>query len=147
MPEKLTKPVRRVYVDTETGQQHVFEHEEPLRKRVPKISRTKEPFFMGFPEAMPALLSMPLTQTDLRVVLALLGTMAFEEEFPASPTELASMLDTNKGHIARSLRHLKDLGVLIEKGRGMVMVNPHFFWRGSVAARVGLLSASSSSSS
>lgn len=139
MAEKLTRRVRRTYLDEDSGEQKTLVHEEPVKRRPPKDSRSKEPFAIAFPEGMRQLAMLPLTQTDWAVLMHLVGIMGFEEPFTASPTKIGAALGLDRFAPSRSLRHLRGLGIILDVDRKNIWLHPDFFWRGSLTKRVELL--------
>lgn len=129
----------RTAIDTETGAVLDLEWEEPVAARRPKDARQSEPFAITFPQGMRQLAKLDLTGTDWAVLLHLVGIMGFEDAFKASSTLTGVALGLDRRNVARSMSRLKARGVLIDRGRAMVLINPDYFWRGRIAQRLAML--------
>lgn len=138
--EKLTKTVTKVFVDLETGEQKRFQTEEPIKKRPPGKQRSADAFGMWFPAGLLELAQLGLTSQEWNILMLLAAWSDFEEHTGYSPTDIANKLGVLRQSVSRSVRRLKEVGVLLDGGGPRrVWINPEYFWRGSLRARIGVL--------
>jgi DNA-binding IclR family transcriptional regulator len=100
-------------------------------------AKIKEAWFMGFHEGFRALAREKRLQGQpLRVLLALMGRLDFENWMLVSQKEIAEDLGLSASRISEAMRVLTDLGI-IEKGPAQgtaksYRLTPGYGWRGSV---------------
>jgi predicted transcriptional regulator len=86
-------------------------------------------------EALDMLASSDLRGDDLRVLLALLGRLDFENLIQIEQTAIAKRLGMKQPHVSRSIKRLIATGCLLEGpkiGRSRTYrLNPAYGWRGS----------------
>lgn len=76
-----------------------------------------------------------LTAQDVRVAVALLGELDFENRLPVSQAELARQLGTSPEAMNRHFKRLRAAGVLVDAGRGpgghrLLRFNAAYVWKG-----------------
>ncbi|MCR1342785.1 hypothetical protein [Acidithiobacillus ferrooxidans] len=85
--------------------------------------------------ALDMLAASDLRGDDLRVLLALLGRLDFENLIQLEQVAIAERLGMQKPHVSRSIKRLIALGCLLEGpkiGRSRTYrLNPAYGWRGS----------------
>lgn len=139
-PEKLSRFVTKRFVDMRTGEEVELGSEEAIKRRPAGKQKSVEPFGLWFPEALTRLAAMGLSNNDWRVLAQLLAWTPFEEHTGYSATDLSNKLGIHRNHVSRSVRKLRDLGVLLPGGGPRrVWVNPEYFWRGSLSGRIKVL--------
>lgn len=136
---RVTKRVQATAIDQGTGAVFDLEWEQAVPARRPRDQRATEPFAIAFPAGVRQLAELDLTGTDWDVLMELVGMMGFEDAFEASPTKVGELLGLDRRNVARSLGRLKAKGVLIDRGRAMVLINPDYFWRGRIPKRLEML--------
>ena len=86
-------------------------------------------------DALDMLAASDLRGDDLRVLLALLGRLDFENLIQLEQVAIAERLGMQKPHVSRSIKRLIALGCLLEGpkiGRSRTYrLNPAYGWRGS----------------
>jgi biotin operon repressor len=92
----------------------------------------KEWFAMGMNAAMEFAVRK-FSESDYRVLWALLARLDFENHVAIGQTELATLLSMHRVTVNRSIRNLVREGVLLEAGTrpNGYRLNPNFAWRGS----------------
>jgi predicted transcriptional regulator len=72
---------------------------------------------------------------DHKVFLTLLGMLDFENLIQVAQADIAEKLNMRKPHVSRSIKNLKELGILLEGpkiGRSKTYrLNPTYGWKGS----------------
>lgn len=100
--------------------------------------KTKSSFQRHFTMNQAALLLMAneLNHEQMRVLLALLAHLDYENYIQVAQVEIAENLKMQKTHVSRAIKGLKDSGIILEGpkiGRTKsFMLNPNYGWKGSV---------------
>ena len=100
--------------------------------------KQKSPFERHFTmnQASLLILANSLTGEQLRVLLALLSDLDYENYIQVAQSDIASNLHMQKTHVSRAIKALLDLGVILEGpkvGRSKTYrLNEQFGWKGSV---------------
>ena len=135
--KNITEETHQV-VDPETGE---------ISTRTVTTSKTfsakvsEEKFYITYISALDSLLNL-FSTTD-RAVLDVLNTWSeFDSGIVFLPTERRNQLAEKVGikpqTLSNSLQGLKKKGIIALK-RGMVTINPNFFWKGDLKVRNSLL--------
>ena len=132
---------RRVdQIDTETGELigGFVAVIQPKRK-----NGFGEGWFAMSQNALRAIREAGLKGRDYEVLFALLEVLDFENLIQVSQVELAAELGMQKPHLSRSIKHLIEVGVLLEGpkiGRSKTFrLNPSFGWKGSAKGHTDAL--------
>ena len=87
--------------------------------------------------ALVTLANAGLGEQAMRVLLAVLGRLDFENYLLVSQSELAQTLGMDKGDVSNSIRKLEAAGVLVrgpKAGRSSTFrLNPQYGWKGSAS--------------
>lgn len=133
---------------TQTRITQIDEHGEPLEGFVAYIAPRRR---NGFQEGWVAMAQHPMEMLaqsdlrgdDLRVLLALLGRLDFENLLVLNQAELARTLGLARQNVQRSIRALMRQGVLLEGPRIGISrsyrLNPNYGWKGGSAKHVSVL--------
>lgn len=132
-PVKKTRTKRIEIAVDGSGEIVTGTYEEPIRPK-PRDRMSSEAFRMIYPEGASRLLG--LDGAELRLLWYIItDLMVWEGPFGISPTEAGKVLDRFPQGVSRSIRILKERGVLIDRGRRMVMVHPRIAWFGHDPSR------------
>lgn len=120
-------------IDRDTGQVLDLEINMPDDKRqARRQSKAKERFFMGYMAALAALHEYGLSGRERDVLDQLVLAMGYNEPFlPPTPATIAKVLGISRSTAGSAIQRLRDLGILIDRDNGEVLLNPRLFWRGS----------------
>lgn len=139
-PKKTTRRVTKDYQDDYTGQVLRLTSEEPIKQRRADKPKSGNAFGLWYAEAMVEVAQMNLTGREASVLFLLLAWSDFEEHTGYSPTDIANKLETTPQSVSRAVARLRKLGLLLPGGGPRrVWINPEFFWRGSVSARMHVI--------
>ena len=124
--------MRRVtQIDLETG--------EDLGGFVAVIRpKRKSSFQMHFTMNQAALLTIAneLNHDQMRVLMALLADLDYENYIQVAQIDIAEALNMQKTHVSRAVKNLLEFGIVIEGpkiGRSKTYrLNPQFGWKGTV---------------
>ena len=100
-----------------------------------------------FADGARRLSEMPLTGTELRVVLALIGMMDFGNWIRRSQAAIAGDLGMAPSNLSSTLRSLVDYGLIAklddpeDKGRSALRINLHLAWKGNAKAWIVAINA------
>jgi biotin operon repressor len=77
-----------------------------------------------------------LTDRDVRVAVALLGHLDYENRLPVCQAEIAMRLRTTRQAVSRNIKKLRDAGVLLDDGKGpgghrLMRFSSAYIWKGS----------------
>jgi biotin operon repressor len=77
-----------------------------------------------------------LTDRDVRVAIALLGHLDFENRLPVSQVEIALRLKASPAAVNRNIKKLREAGVLLDDGPGpaghrLMRFSSAYVWKGS----------------
>ncbi len=122
-------------VNLSTGEYGAFLAETPVKGRRGADPREKEPHVRHYDAGMIELARLPLQGNDRRVLTALTALMTYEGPFRFSTNQIAEALDMLPQGVSRSVRNLKENGVLLELDFGEVMIHPKYFWKGDAKLR------------
>lgn len=100
-------------------------------------AKIKEAWFMGFQAGFMQLAKdEALAGQPLRVLLALLAKLDFENFIALSQSELASDLGMGKNRVCEAIRRLRERGVVLDGPKvgasRTYRLNPGYAWRGTV---------------
>ena len=99
--------------------------------------KQKSAFERHFTMNQSALLSIAneLNHDQMRVLMALLAELDYENYIQVAQIEIAEALKMQKSHVSRAVKNLIDLGVILEGpkiGRSKTYrLNPQFGWKGT----------------
>lgn len=137
----MRKKVGSVDLDTGEVLPHVL---VAVQQKIPNGFR--EGWIAMAQTALEMLATSDLRGDDLRVLLALMARLDFENLIQIEQTEIAEKLGMQKQNVNRSIKRLIALGCLLEGpkiGRSRTYrLNPHFGWKGSGKAHQKALRAS-----
>lgn len=104
---------------------------------VPQRAKIREGWFMGFQAGFMELAKdASLSGQPLRVLLALLAKLDFENYIALSQTEIADELGLGRNRVCEAIKRLRSRGVVLDGPKVGVArtyrLNPGYAWRGSV---------------
>lgn len=124
--KRITKSSTKVIVNKETGE--VLDSEIVTTSVV-----NKEPNFVKlYVKDIGKLLN--LTKSDTSVLFCILGIIGYDNIFYAmvnTKTKIMEDIGTPMNTVNDSIRNLNNAGILIRQGKGVYLVNPELFARGS----------------
>jgi len=100
--------------------------------------KSKSSFQRHFTMNQAALLTIAneLNHDQMRVLMALLADLDYENYIQVAQVDIAEALNMQKTHVSRAVKNLLDFGIVIEGpkiGRSKTYrLNPQFGWKGTV---------------
>jgi predicted transcriptional regulator len=134
--EDRYKEVTHQYEVRETGEVVTMTHQEPVKARRPRENREREAFGVVIFDGLAKLGAGGLTGYDFRVLLQLIRQMDFEAPFRPYLRAIADATGIAPTNVSKSMRHLRDRGLVIDVDDLKVYVDPTMFWVGSSQARI-----------
>jgi predicted transcriptional regulator len=122
-----------------TGELENYLRPVTVREKRAVDTREREPHVRQYDATMMELARLPLTGSDRTVLTALVAMMSFDGPFLYSTNEIADSLGMVPQNVSRSLRNLKEQGVVLEMGGRRIMVHPKYFWKGDAKERLAWL--------
>jgi hypothetical protein len=135
---RTKKPPRLIVVSEDTGQ--VFDADVRARQRGGStITAMYGPNWAALPLGACRALAedKELAASEFRVLMFLMSKMRPGNHIDMRPIDVANEMGLQRSNAARTLRKLRDRGILVErKGFGW-RVDPNYVWRGDPTGLVG----------
>jgi DNA-binding MarR family transcriptional regulator len=133
--EDRYKRVTNQYEVDGTGEVLTMTHQEKVQRRRPRENRERQSFGIIVLDGLDRLADAGLTGYDFRVLIQLLRQMAFEAPFRPYLRRIADDTGIAPTNVSKSMRKLREAGVVIDVEDRQIYLDPTMFWVGSSVER------------